>query len=65
MQAPFRLLQTLRGTVEPGLLLATGVATSTFVATPLILPAVAVRFEIGTGMAGLFSAAQLGLFVVE
>ena len=64
MQAPFRLLQTLRGTVEPGLLLATGVATSTFVATPLILPAVAVRFEIGTGMAGLFSAAQLGLFVV-
>lgn len=64
MQAPFRLLQTLRGTVELGLLLATGVATATFVATPLILPAVAARFDIGTGSAGLFSAAQLGLFVV-
>ena len=64
MQAPFRLLQTLRGTVELGLLLATAVATATFVATPLILPAVAARYDIGTGSAGLFSAAQLGLFVV-
>ena len=64
MQAPFRLLQTLRGSVELGLVLATGVATATFVATPLILPAVAERYDIGTGTAGLFSAAQLGLFVV-
>ena len=64
MQAPFRLLQTLRGTVELGLLLATSVATTTFVATPLILPAVAERYDVGTGSAGLFSAAQLGLFVV-
>lgn len=64
MQAPFRLLQTLRGSVELGLVLATGVATATFVATPLILPAVAERYDVGTGTAGLFSAAQLGLFVV-
>lgn len=64
MQAPFRLLQTLRGSVELGLLLATAVATATFVATPLILPAVAARYDIGAGAAGTFSAAQLGLFVV-
>ena len=63
MQAPFRLLEALRGTVELGLILATAVATATFAATPLVLPAVADRFDIGTGVAGLFSAAQLGLFV--
>lgn len=64
MQAPLRLLTSLRGSVEAGLLLATAVATATFVATPLILPAVAERFDVGTGTAGLFSAAQLGAFVV-
>lgn len=64
MFAPFRLLATLRGTVETGLVLATGVATTTFVATPLILPSISERFEIGTGRAGAFSAAQLGAFVV-
>lgn len=64
MQAPLRLLSTLRGSVELGLVLATAVATATFVATPLILPAVAARFDVGTGTAGLFSAAQLGAFVV-
>ncbi len=64
MHAPFRLLATLRGSVETGLLLATAVATTTFVATPLILAAVAERFDVGTGTAGLFSAAQLGAFVL-
>lgn len=64
MFAPFRLLTTLRGSVETGLVLATAVATTTFVATPLILPAIAERFDIGTGRAGAFSAAQLGAFVV-
>lgn len=64
MFAPFRLLTTLRSSVETGLVLATAVATATFVATPLILPAVADRFEIGTGRAGVFSAVQLGAFVV-
>jgi len=64
MQAPFRLLTSLRGSVEVGLSLAIAVATSTFVATPLILPAVAERYDVGTGTAGAFSAAQLGAFVV-
>ena len=64
MFAPFRLLATLRSSVETGLVLATAVATATFVATPLVLPSIAARFEIGTGRAGVFSAAQLGAFVV-
>lgn len=64
MFAPFRLLTTLRSSVETGLVLATAVATATFVATPLILPSIADRFEIGTGRAGMFSAVQLGAFVV-
>ena len=64
MFAPFRLLSTLRGSVETGLVLATSVATTTFVATPLILPAIAERFDVGTGRAGGFSAAQLGAFVL-
>ncbi len=45
-------------------MMAVAVATATFVATPLILPSVADRFDIGPGTAGLFSAAQLGAFVV-
>ncbi len=64
MLAPFRLLASLRGTVDTGLVLATSVATTTFVATPLVLPAIGDRFDIGTGSAGAFSAAQLGAFVV-
>ncbi len=64
MQAPLRLLAALRGTVDAGLMLAVSVGTATFVATPLLLPAVAERFEVGIGTAGLFSAAQLGAFVV-
>ena len=63
MQAPLRLLTSLRGSVEVGLSLTIAVATSTFVATPLILPAVAERYDVGTGTAGVFSAAQLGAFV--
>ena len=64
MQAPLRLFAALRGSTETGLMMAVSVATATFVATPLILPAVAERFDLGTGTAGLFSAAQLGAFVV-
>lgn len=64
MQAPLRLFTALRGTTETGLMMAVSVATATFVATPLILPAVAERFDVGTGTAGLFSAGQLGAFVV-
>lgn len=64
MQAPLRLLTSLRGSVEIGLSLAIAVATATFVATPLILPSVATRYDVDTGAAGAFSAAQLGAFVI-
>lgn len=64
MHAPLRLLTALRGSTEAGLMLAMAVATATFVATPLVLSSVAERFEVSTGTAGLFSAAQLGAFVV-
>lgn len=64
MQAPFRLLAALRGSTEAGLMMAMAVATATFVATPLVLAGIADRFDVGTGTAGLFSAAQLGAFVV-
>lgn len=64
MQAPIRLLRVARMGTAPGLLLATAVSTSVFVATPLALAGIAERFAVGAGTAGLFSAAQLGLFVV-
>jgi len=45
--------------------MAVSVSRATFTATPLILPSVAERFDVGTGTAGLFSAAQLGAFVIS
>lgn len=64
MQAPFRLLRVARPGTAPGLLAATAVSTAVFAATPISLSAIADRFDVGAGTAGLFSAAQLGLFVV-
>lgn len=64
MQAPLRLLASLRGSTDPGLATAVSVSMATFTATPLILPSVAERFDVGTGTAGLFSASQLGAFVI-
>ena len=40
------------------------VAMATFSATPLVLAPLATEFEVSTGTAALFSAAQLGSFVV-
>jgi DHA1 family inner membrane transport protein len=40
------------------------VATAVFVATPIALSSIADRFGVGAGTAGLFSAAQLGSFVL-
>lgn len=65
MQAPFRVLASLRGSTDPGLGMSVSVSMATFTATPLILPSVAERLDVGTGTAGLFSAAQLGAFVVS
>ena len=64
MQAPLRLLRVARLDTAPGLLAAIAVSTAVFAATPLTLSAIAERYGVGPGTAGLFSAAQLGLFVV-
>jgi predicted MFS family arabinose efflux permease len=64
MQAPLRLLRAARLDTSPGLLLATAVSTAVFIATPISLSSIAERFAVGPGTAGLFSAAQLGAFVL-
>ena len=64
MQAPFRLLNALRNDTSAGLVLSTAVSTAVFAATPITLPAVVERFDVSAGTAGLYSAAQLGVFVV-
>jgi len=48
----------------PGLLVSTAVSTAVFIATPISLSSIADRFEVGAGTAGVFSAAQLGFFVI-
>ena len=64
MQVPFRLLNALRLHTEIGLVAAMAVAMATFSATPLVLAPLATEFAVSTGTAALFSAAQLGSFVV-
>lgn len=64
MQVPIRLLRVARIGTAPGLLMAAAVSTAVFIATPISLSAIADRFEVGAGTAGIFSAAQLGMFVV-
>jgi DHA1 family inner membrane transport protein len=48
----------------PGLLVSSAVSTAVFIATPISLSSIAERFGVGPGTAGVFSAAQLGMFVV-
>ncbi|MEO0495390.1 MAG: MFS transporter [Actinomycetota bacterium] len=64
MQVPFRLLNALRLHTEIGLVASMAVAMATFSATPLVLAPLAAEFDVSTGTAALFSAAQLGSFVV-
>lgn len=64
MQAPVWVSRVARVDTAPGLLIATSVTTAVFVATPVALRDVADRFSVGAGTAGLFSAAQLGTFVI-
>lgn len=64
MQVPLWLQRATRTGTSPGLLLATAVCTAVFTATPLALGSIAERFDVGRGTAGLFSAAQLGFFVI-
>ena len=64
MLAPLRLLRAFRSGTAPGIVAATAVSTAVFIATPITLPAVVERFDVGAGTAGLYSTAQLGVFVV-
>ena len=64
MQAPFRLVNALRLHTEVGLVASMAVAMATFSATPLVLGPLADEFGVSTATAALFSAAQLGAFVV-
>lgn len=64
MQAPIRLINALRLQTEVGLVAAMAVAMATFSATPLVLRPLADEFGVSIGTAALFSAAQLGAFVL-
>ena len=64
MQAPLRLLNAFRTSVEPGLLIATAVSTAIFMATPLVLSDVIDDFDVGATAASLVSGVQLGGFVL-
>lgn len=64
MLAPLRLLRAFRSGTAPGIVLATAVSTAVFIATPITLPAVVDRFDVGAGTVGLYSTAQLGMFVL-
>jgi predicted MFS family arabinose efflux permease len=65
MHVPYRLQNAFRVQTEVGIVLAMAVATATFVATPLVLSPLAEEFDVGTGTVAVFSAAQLGAFVVS
>ena len=64
MHVPYRLQNAFRVQAEIGIVAAMAVATATFVATPLVLSPLADDFDVSTGTVALFSAAQLGFFVV-
>ena len=64
VHVPYRLQNTFRVQTEIGIVLSMAVATATFVATPLVLSPLADEFDVGTGTVAVFSAAQLGCFVV-
>ena len=65
MQIPVRLVLLLRPTVAVGVLLAVGLGTMVFTATPFLLPEITEHYGIGLGAASMISVFQLGGFVVS
>jgi DHA1 family inner membrane transport protein len=65
VQIPVRLVLLLRPTVAVGVLLAVGLGTMVFTATPFLLPEITEHYEIGLGAASMISVFQLGGFVVS
>lgn len=60
---PLRLLNGLRTSVAPGVLIAIAVSTVVFSATPFLVPAIASEEHVGVGRVGLMSTVQLIGFV--
>ncbi len=64
LQAPVRLVQTLRPNIPAGVFAATAVSTVVFSATPFLVPAIATDRAISVGLVGVISTAQLAGFVI-
>lgn len=64
MQVPAALLGAVRPREHPGLLLGTAYATAVLTVGPFLLPAVAVEYDIGLGLASLSTALLLGGFAL-
>jgi len=62
LQAPVRLLQTMRPQVAAGVLIATAVSTVVFSATPFLVRGVAVDQDVSVSTVGIISTAQLAGF---
>lgn len=63
MQVPLRLQLLLRTEVPTGVLLCTGYGGVVLMATPFLVPAIALHYGIGLGLTALISTGQLAGFV--
>ena len=63
MQVPLKLQLLLRTEVPTGVLLCTGYGGVVLMATPFLVPAIALHYGIGLGLTALISTGQLAGFV--
>lgn len=63
MQVPIRLLQAIRPSEHPGVLLGTAYGTAVLSVAPFLLPALSEEYGVGLGLASFATAAQLAGFV--
>lgn len=64
LQAPLRLVQSLRPRIPARVFAATAVSTVVFSATPFLIPAIAEDRAMTTGLVGVISTCQLAGFVL-
>ena len=64
MFGPVRVFLALRSGPQPGSLAAVVAVSALFAATPFVIPAVALEYNVSIGRSGLLSAAQVGGFAV-
>jgi len=62
MQAPTRIAYGGRSGAPAGLIAATAAVTTMFVATPFLVPAIALHYNVTEGTVGAISVAQVGAF---